>query len=694
MPNKLDLYLQWGINEPYYSNTPEEQELVTKFSALYSIAKSAKESLPYASTENVLKWRKAYNGTLGALKRDGTESTRKSDQLRKVIYEFVESKIDNSIPKPHMIAKHKRDTILIERTEEFLKYNVDNIFTKYLNDRSERSTYVDGTSWYKVWWDSTANSHETSGEVRIDVKTVDQIVPQPGVIDWRKLEYIFELDQMSINTIYTLYGRLISPTSSDSSTPAGSNTQADMSTVTVVTCYYFNDKGTVGRFMWSLNSEQVICNEEEWQIRRLRKCTRCGTIVNFSEMCPACGNRSFRYESAKEEEIEEDLYDVVNPYQSGETDDKTRDRPEPRIFLTKGTKIPYYVVRQLPFVPRPAVSSIDTLYGISEAMVLLDTQDVINKLLTKIKEKTLRSGAVITKAERNKLKDTDDTFKIVSVKTSEEASMLQVRQVLADTQQDTLLASILYESAKNASGVTSSFQGKEDSTATSGKAKQIAAAQSAGRIESLRVMKTAAFAGVYELVLKYLLAFSDEERSYVKVLPNGKTEELSWNKYLFLDKDKNGEIYYRDNFVFSTDAASTLATNRVAMWQETQDKLVNGALGNPADERTLELYWTLMSQQQYPLAQLALAGIQENSHHLPPDVENAIMQNPQIMQAIMGMIQQSQGSQQGGARVGAGRPDDGFTHRATVEQGNEQSRAVGRQVLDAAQGSETGGNII
>ena len=694
MPNKLDLYLQWGINEPHYTNTKEEQELVTKFSALYTIAKSAKEAIPYASTENVIKWRKAYNGTLNALKRDGTESTRKADQLRKVIYEFVESKIDNNVPKPHIIAKHKRDTVLIERTEEFLKYSIDNIFTKYLNDRSERSTYVDGTSWYKVWWDSSANSHETSGEVKIDVKTVDQIVPQPGVVDWRKLEYIFELDQMSVNTIYTLYGRLISPTSSNASTPAAGNTQVDMSTVTVVTCYYLNDKGTVGRFMWTLNSEQVICNDEEWQIRRLRKCTKCGAIVNVAEMCPKCGNKSFRYEAAQEEELEEDLYDVVNPYEAGETDDKSRDRPEPRVFLTKGTKIPYYVVRQLPFVPRPAVSSIDTLYGISEAMILLDAQDCINKVLTKMKEKTLRSGAVVTKAERNKLKDTDDTFKIVSVKTAEEAAMLQVRQVIADTQQDTLLASVLYESAKNASGVTNSFQGKEDTTATSGKAKEISAAQTAGRIESLRVMKTAAFAGVYELVLKYLLAFSDEERTYVKVLPNGSTEELVWNKYLFLDKDKNGEIYYRDSFVFSTDTASTLSTNRVAMWQETQDKFVNGALGNPQNERTLELYWTLMSQQQYPLAQLALAGIQENAHHLPPELEQAIMQNPQIMQTIVAMVQQAQGGQQGGARAGAGRPDDGFTHRATVEQGNERSRANSRQVRDTSQGSETGGMMV
>lgn len=441
---------------------------------------------------------------------------------------------------------------------------------------------------------------------------------------------------------------------------------------------------------------QVICNEEEWQVRKLRKCRKCSTIVPIADECPVCGSKSFKYETAQEEILEEDLYEIYNPYMEGETDDKSEDKARPRIFLTKGTKIPFYKVRQLPFIPRPAVSSIDSLYGVSEAFILLDMQDGINKMLTKVINKSLQSGAVVTKFEKNKLKDTDDAVKVVSVKTSEEAQMFQVKQVEADTTQETLTANLLYESAKNASGVTNSFQGKEDSTATSGKAKQIAAEQSAGRIESLRVMKAAAFAGVYELVLKYLLAFSDEPRQYVKVLPDGKTVQEEWSKYLFLDKDKYGLPYYRDDFQFSTDAASTLSTNRVAMWQETQDKFINGALGNPADSRTLELYWNIMNQQQYPLAELALAGIKDAAQHLPPDVEQLLMENPQLLQMALAQAQEAGmlGDNRGGARPNSGPKVNGATHAANVERTNERNRALGRDVLDAAQGSETGGTIV
>lgn len=690
--SRIDLYLHRNMPESYV-NTTEENELLNKFVQLYSMALSAKNSNQLSNNENIAKWRKAYLGTLNALNMDGQESRKKSRQARKVIYEFVESKIDNSIPKPKMIPRYKRDTILVQTTEDYLKYHIDTIFTKFMNDRSERATYVDGTSWYKVWWDSKDSSHTTNGSVKIDIRLADQIIPQPGVVDYRDLQYIFELQQLSVATIYDLFGRLVTPTGDDSSYRSDTGRQADLSTVTVITCYYINEMGTVGRFAWCSDTLQVICNEEEWQVRKLRKCTKCKTVVPLALECPVCGSKSFKYETADEETLDEDLYELYNPYLEGETNDKSQDQARARVFLTKGTVIPFYKVRQLPFVPRPAVSCTDSIYGISEAFILLDMQDGINKMMSKVISKSLKSGAVVTKFEKNKLKDTDEDIKIISVKTAEEAAMIRVNQIEADTSQEILTANLLYESAKNASGVTNSFQGKEDTTATSGKAKQIAAEQSAGRIESLRVIKSAAFAGVYELVLKYLLAFSDEPRQYVRTLPDGQTQQEEWSKYLFLDKDKYGEIYYRDDFQFSSDAASTLSTNRVAMWQETQDKFINGLLGNPADPRTMELYWNMMAQQQYPLAELALAGIKDNSQHLPPDVEQAIMQNPQLMQMVMSALQAGQ-ENRGGARPNSGPQGNGATHAANVERTNERNRSQSEEVLDATQGTETGGSII
>ena len=673
----LDLYLQFGKGE-YYTNTEEENNLVNQFVTLYSLAKSAQNECEEANPDNLNKWRKAYKGVLGALTKDGKVSKRTSRQLRKMCYEMVESKVDNSIPMPKMKARYKTDVPLIDITENYLKHEVDGIFSKFVNDKSERATYVDGTSWYKVWWDSLSNTHERSGDVRIECCTVDQIVPQPGIQDYRQLEYIFERRDVSLRRLYDLYGRKI--------TPAGDNTNV----VEVISCYYLNEDRIVGLFMYAPHSLQVICNEESWQIRKLRTCTKCSTINPTSKSCRLCGNEKFKYENAIEEILEEDIMEIYNPYEVGETDNEDeKDHYSSRVFLAAKTKIPFYQVRQLPVVPRPAISSMNSIYGMSEVQVVLDEQDAINKVLTKAVDKTMKSGSILTKPERLKISDTDDTIKVLGVRTSEEASMVQSKQVVADTSQDIMMASIIYENGKSASGVTESFQGAKDSSATSGKAKQYAAAMTAGRIESLRVMKTAAFAGLYELVLKFLLAFSDEPRKFVRILPDGSAKEECWNKYMFLDKDKYGEIYYRDDFEFDSDPASTLSQNRVQMWQETVDKFIQGAMGAPNDPRTLKLFWNIMDSLQYPLAKTVLAGISENERHLPPEIEQAIMNNPQLLQQLVQALQ-ANGEGRGGARPNSGPKGDGTTHASAVEKTNERNRANNRDVISSGQTSTVG----
>lgn len=669
--DRIDLYLHQNV-EGYYTNTSAESERVTKFQRLFSLAKSVHDATPYASPDNLSKWRKAYLGTLNALDiNTGEESKKKSRQLRKLVYEMVESKVDNSIPMPKMKPRYKTDAYLVNRTENYLEYEVDRILNKYNNDRSERATYIDGTSWYKVWWDSLDNTHERSGDVKIAIRLADQIIPQPGIKDYKELEYIFEIQELSLTRIYDLYGRLITPQSDDTNS------------VPVISCYYLNNNRIVGLFMWAQHSMQVICDEEDWQIRKLRYCTTCKEIVPQADVCPKCGSKHFKYKNAMTEILSEDIMEIYNPYEEHETDDENAP-DQARVFISKGTEIPFYQVRQLPFVPRPAISSLDTIYGISEPWITLDEQDASNKLLTKAMDKVLKAGSVITKPNRIKLGDKDDTLKIIGVNTSEEAAQIQCKQLMSDITQDVMMAAQMYQNARDASGVTESFQGKTDNTAVSGKAKQYSAAQSAGRIESLRVMKSAAFAGVYELVLKYLLAFSDEDRLFTKTLPDGSTSELMWNKYMFLAKDKYGKIYYRDDFEFDTDVASTLSQNRTLMWQEIQDKYINGALGMPNEPRTLELYWNMLDQLGYPLADEAIAGIKENSQHIPYEIEQQIMANPQIMQMIVQMIQGKQDGR-GGARANSGPEGNGATHAANVERTNERNRSQNRDVVVSAQ---------
>ena len=675
--DRIDLYLQSAIGERY-ENTKKENSMVEKVSRLFSMAKGYQDGIEYVTPKNLMKWRKAYLGTLNALdKRTGEESKRKSTQLRKMIYELIESKIDNSIPMPRITPRRWDDLDLVDITENYLKFEMDRMLTEQENDRSERATYIDGTSWYKVCWDSLDSTYERSGDLRVDVLLADQFVPEPGCKDYRLMNYCFEKSNMSVSRIYDLYDRLISPT--------------DGNMIEVISYYYLNAKGLVGRFMYASGSNQVIAWDEDWQIRKIRKCTACSTVNAIGDYCKNCGGSSFKYENATEEILEEPLMRLHNPYESGESSDPT-DNAKAETFLEAGTKIPYYQVRQLPFVPRLSVSSLDSIYGVSEVGILLDMQDSVNKILSKVEDKILKSGAVVTKPEKMKMNDTDDSFKIMGVKTAEEAQMVQAKQILADVSQDIAGAQLFYESARASSGITESYQGKIDNTATSGKAKEISAMQSAGRIESLRVMKAAAFAGVYELMFKYLLAFSDETRKFVKTLPDGKKEEMLWNKYMFLRKDKYGKLYYADDFAFSTDPAATLSNNRVQMWQETLQQFTMGTMGNPQDPRTLELYWNIMDTMQYPLAKYALAGIKEASQHLPPELEQALMQSPEVLATATALVN-GQGEQRGGARPNSGPEGNGQTHAANVNKTNVKNSAMNQRTGATHMAQMSGGNI-
>lgn len=678
--DRIDLFLQWNFKDKYYNNTQKENEMVNKVATLFGIAESYQKDIPYVSPKNLMFWRKAYLGTLNAInKTTGEESKRKSRCLRKVVYELIESKVDNSIPMPRLKPRNREDLNLVDTTEEYLKFEMDRMLTEQENDKSERATYIDGTSWYKICWDSLDNTYNRSGDIRVEVLLADQVIPEPGVMDYKLLNYIFERSEMSVSRLYDLYGKVILPT-----------TQG-LATTTVITYYYKNKNGVIGRFMYAEPSRQVITWEEDWQIRKVRKCTVCGTINPVGDTCKNCGNNTFKYENATEDILSEDLMTVYNPYEAGETEDEN-DVVAEKVFLEAGTTVPFYQVRQLPFVPRLSVSSIDSIYGVSEVSIALEMQDSINKILTKVEDKILKSGAVVTKPEKIKLNDRDESFKILGVRSSEEAAQVQTKQILADVSQDIATAQLLYESARSSSGVTESYQGKTDSTATSGKAKEISAAQSAGRIESLRIMKAAAFAGVYELMLKYLLAFSDETRKFVRVLPDGTKQEMVWNKYMFLKKDAYGNVYYYDDFAYITDPAATLSNNRVQMWQETTTQFTMGTLGNPADSRTLELYWNILDSMSYPLAKFALAGIQENSQHLPPDLEQALMQSPEILQQAVALVQ-GQGEQRGGARPNSGPDGNGATHTANVERTNQRNATITENNSDTNMTQLMGGNI-
>lgn len=583
-----------------------------KWLELFTDAKSRRSELDSKITRR----EELYRGVAQPIDyKTGRVSAKRADCKRNMCFELIETQINNAVPQPKVTPRDSDKIDLSLEAEGYLVMENDRICSEEINDKAERGVLKQGTGFYMVGWDETQSTPLSSGELFVKYYPLESVYPQPGIVSLHDAEYIFVIDLVSIKKIKKIYHVEVP------------DRFEFKGLAPLVTVYYFNDDGRVSRFGWIDNTDIVVFDEEDYQMRKIRVCSECGERMFNDIKCYKCGSTKFTYKNMEREILPYDL--VSGDANRGEA---------PRVEVKKGTEIDFYHINELPFVCRLNISS-DGLYGISDIDLLEGNQISMNKILTKMEENILKAGSFVTKPKGVNIPNTDETLKIVTVSDPNQMKAFSVQTVQANMQQDNILQEEFYQMGRDAIGITDSYQGKRDTTAESGKAKQVAAAQAAGRMESKRKMKDAAYADLYRLMFKFLLAYCDERREYSRMAPNGKLEKGSFCRYDFLEKDDKDRIYYNDRFLFSVDDAATLANNRVAMWQEATNNLVSGAFGNPADPQTLMLYWNIMRTLNYPMAKFALDSIAERAQGLPYELEQAIVANPDILKAVQAVVQ-------------------------------------------------------
>ena len=277
------------------------------------------------------------------------------------------------------------------------------------------------------------------------------------------------------------------------------------------------------------------------------------------------------------------------------------------------------------------------LLGNSDVDVIEDQQNTINRLEKKVIDRIVKAGTRITlPPEANLRVDSQDSEKWYLENPADKA-MIGVYDFSGDLQYEMAYLAQLYEESRQVLGITDSFQGRRDPTATSGKAKEYSAAMAAGRFESKRVMRQYAYSRIFELMFKYMLAYADEPRPVTITNFKGETDYEEFNRYDFLEQDSEGNWYWNDQFLFSCDTAGPLANNREAMWQETRMNLQTGAFGDPANTETLVLFWTKMELLHYP-------GAAETKQYLEQKLarEQQALQSQAQLQQRLAMQQAAQ----------------------------------------------------
>ena len=600
-----------------------------------------------------------YNGTREIEKTPDAKSSKAAAQasgVRNIVAELMEAQVDSSFPMPKVTARRQEHEELAKTLEDFLRNETDRLPFEMLNDMDERITPIQGGDIFLVEWDSDRHTHETRGELCVSLLHPRQVIFQDGVNEINDMDFIIVQMGMSKKHVKEKYGVSVDDeTESDPQSRGGRNTAEDV--VTVNFGYFRNDKGGIGRYTWVNDME--LEDLEDYQARKMKRCTKCGADMTGLEKCRHCGNEKAEEYDSDEMELFEDIEtrNGVIPMMT-ETEEYPEGVSENGLMMDEfgnayeaepmtvevPTRIPRYKPDIYPIVVRKNVSSWGKALGDSDIDKIMDQQNMIKKCDSRIQEKLDKGGSIFTRSEKTEVAKTDEQLREVIFQGADEANLFGVHNLQVDTSQDQAIAEANYEQARRTLGITDSFQGRPDRTATSGTAKQIAVAQSAGRLESKRIMKNAMYADLYAVMFRFLLAYSDEPRSVRHNNIDGSTTYSEFNKYDYLAQDAAGEWYWLDDFLFSVDNTSSLAGNRESMWQEIRMNLQTGAFGDPSDPETLIMFWEMMAGQHYPGAaeirerlekkrqeQLAQMQMQQMQQTLPPEAQAQMPQGAESM---------------------------------------------------------------
>lgn len=569
-----------------------------------------------------------YNGTREIEKTPDAKSSKAAAQasgVRNIVAELMEAQVDSSFPMPKVTARRQEHEELAKTLEDFLRNETDRLPFEMLNDMDERITPIQGGDIFLVEWDSDRHTHETRGELCVSLLHPRQVIFQDGVNEINDMDFIIVQMGMSKKHVKEKYGVSVADeTESDPQSRGGSSTAEDV--VTVNFGYFRNDKGGIGRYTWVNDME--LEDLEDYQARKMKRCTKCGADMTGLDRCRHCGNEKAEDYDSDEMELYEDIETrngVIPMMTEEETYPPELQEAAKLVFgenfrggnglmmdefgnayeaepmlMERPTRIPRYKPDIYPIVIRKNVSSWGKALGDSDIDKIMDQQNMIKKCDSRIQEKLDKGGSIFTRSEKTEVSKTDEQLREVIFQGADEANLFGVHNLQVDTSQDQAIAEANYEQARRILGITDSFQGRPDRTATSGTAKQIAVAQSAGRLESKRIMKNAMYADLYAVMFRFLLAYSDEPRSVRHNNIDGSTTYSEFNKYDYLAQDAAGEWYWLDDFLFSVDNTSSLAGNRESMWQEIRMNLQTGAFGDPNDPETLIMFWEMMAGQHYP----------------------------------------------------------------------------------------------
>ena len=537
---------------------------------------------------------------------------KQATNVRNAVYELIESQVDTSVPQPKVTAIHAEDTVLAKRIENALRNEIRRMSMTQLNDSAERTVPVQGGDFYHVEWNPAAGYHCTLGDVEVSLRHPRQVIPQPGIYRLEDMDYVFVQISRSKEALQAKYGITLTDDTEETPEVRG-DSETHTGVVTQNLVYYKHDHGTVGLFSWV--GDQVLEDHPDYYARTAEVCVKCGR-KRVGDTC-VCGGKKFKQQPSQTVTLMQDITlasgEVLPAQQYGEDEpivnpdgSVQRDEETGEVILMPGalvnTEIPAYKPKGFPLILRVNVGSESRFLGVSDVDIIADQQQAINKYGTKIQEKLLKGGSYVTLPDGVDIDKSDSELKILRLRDPSQKSLIDVINVQPNVSNDQNMLELNYQWMKSTIGITDAFQGKYDASAVSGSAKQFSANQSAGRLQSKREMKNAAYARLYRMMFEFLLAYADEPYPVTETDTDGEQQFGHFDRYEFLKRDAAGELYWNDEFIFEVDPASNLASNRERLWDMIDVKYQAGGFGPITELESQYLLWTLLKETNFPYA--------------------------------------------------------------------------------------------
>ncbi len=558
-----------------------KEEKLEFWSALYENAKNLSSECTDAFARHLRQYR-------GSREIDG--GREEAMTVRNITYEIIESQVSSEIPSPKVDATcfSEKRTRNARSAERLLASIRERLPYEEMNDIDERYTYIYGGSVWYAEWDNSAGLGREIGGVRLYCLSPSALVPQPNISSVRDMEYCFLRFTTTRGEVAKRYGINEEELSRlDVEYDAG-KLAFDSDTVTVITAFYKDDLGDIGRFVFS--GDAVLADMPRYYKRKLSICESCHSEAEFCN----CNAPRIRENDIEYEEVPGDMLEARGLLK----------KKEVAFEANSGLKIPFYTPKSFPIVIRKNTSLEGSLFGQSDCEYIRPEQQAINKIESRILQKLLRAGITPIMPEDASITLNNSVFgQVIKMKPGESASQYGKVDTTPDITQDIAEAERLYEHSKRILGISDALQGLDNNANESGYARQLKISQATGRLESKKKMKHTAYAELDRIIFEQYLAFADEPRILSYRDAYGRIHNAEFNRYDFLEFDsESGEIYYDDSYIFGIDRNAGSEYQREALWERNLENLKAGTLGDPKSTMTLLRYWQCQERAHYPHA--------------------------------------------------------------------------------------------